>query len=555
MRKRNFIAAAALLATAATASAAVPADFQARAEALLKGSFPADGPGAAVIVVDDGRTVYAGGSGLADLEAKTPITPATVFRLGSITKQFSAAVMLQLVAEGKVSLDDKLSRFLPDYPRPGADATIAQLLNHTVGVQSYTGIPGWMGSDKPARAVTTEQLIAEFKDLPAPSRPGEKWDYNNSGYVLVGAVIEKVTGKPWHEAVDERIAKPLGLTTVRYGTLEGSTPNMARGYSERDGRQVPARPIHMSVPHAAGALIGSVEDLAKWNQALHHGKVVPQALYAKMIAPTLMPDGKTEKYGFGLAQDEVRGRKSIRHGGGIFGFSTEAIYVPGEDLFVAVFANSDDPVSNKDVLALKLAALAIGDPYPTFQKADVDPKAVEPFLGVYKVEGGERRLFMREEKLFTRRTGSRDLEAFSAGGGRFFYGGDDLSWFELRRDPAGKQVMAMYRNGGTSPELATRIGPIPPDPTTIELPRAQLERLVGRYQAAPGIATVAMRDDGALTISLGGGRGAQLKALSDAEFLVEGVDAKVAFKSEAGKVTGLVLNQGGRELAAVRLPD
>src|SRR5918993_4068480 len=161
MRKSVLLGAAAALTVAAPAQA-IPADFKARADALLKKSFPDAGPGAAVIVTDDGKVVYEAGQGLADVEAKTPITPGTVFRIGSITKQFSAAIMLQLVAEGKVSLEDKLSKFFPDYPKPGADATVAQLLNHTVGVQSYTGIPGWMVEKNTARPYTTEEMIAQF---------------------------------------------------------------------------------------------------------------------------------------------------------------------------------------------------------------------------------------------------------------------------------------------------------------------------------------------------------------------------------------------------------
>ena len=162
MRKSVLLGAAAALTVAAPVQA-LPADFKAKADQLLKKSFAADQPGAAVIVTDDGKVVYRAGQGLADVEAKKPITPQTVFRIGSITKQFSAAIMLQLVAEGKVSLDDRLSKYFPDFPKPGADATIAQLLNHTVGVQSYTGIPGWMVEKNTARAYTTEQMIAEFR--------------------------------------------------------------------------------------------------------------------------------------------------------------------------------------------------------------------------------------------------------------------------------------------------------------------------------------------------------------------------------------------------------
>lgn len=537
----------------ASPAQAVPADFAAKADQLLKQSFAADQPGVAVIVTDDGKVVYQAGRGLADVAAKRPITPATVFRMGSITKQFSAAIMLQLVAEGKVSLDDKVSKFLPDFPKPGADATIAQLLNHTVGVQSYTGIPGWMGSDKPAKPITTEQLVAEFKDLPSPSKPGEKWDYNNSGYVLVGAVIEKVTGQPWHAVVEERIAKPLGLTTIRYGTVEAAMPNMARGYTEEGGKQVPARPIHMSVPHAAGALIGSVEDLARWSHALHHGKVVRPDLYAKMIAPTMLPGGKKQDYGFGLATGEVRGRKVIRHGGGIFGFSTEAVYLPDEDLFVAVFTNSDDPLASEETITFRLAAMALGDPFPSFEKAAVDANSLDSVFGLYAIDGGERRFFSKDGKLYTRRSGGSDLEVFAAGKDRFFYGPDNLTWFEIRRDAAGKPVMAMYQNGAVKPELASYRGPIPADPTTIELPRAALERYSGTYKAAPGPVKVALTQDGGITLQLGPQRPVPIKPISESEFILEGVDARVVFALEAGKVTGLVLKQGGREMPATRV--
>jgi CubicO group peptidase (beta-lactamase class C family) len=550
MRKSVLLGAAAALMAAAPVQA-LPADFKARADALLKQSFPEAGPGAAVIVTDDGKTVYEAGRGLADVEAKTPITPATVFRMGSITKQFSAAIMLQLVAEGKVALDDRLSKFLPDYPKPGADATIAQLLNHTVGVQSYTGIPGWMVEKNTARAFTTEQMIAEFKDLPAPSKPGEKFDYNNSGYVLVGAVIEKVTGKPWHVNVDERIAKPLGLKTIRYGEFEGETPNMAKGYTLKDDKVADAQKIHMSVPHAAGALIGSVEDLAKWNAALHSGKVVRPDLYARMIAPTVLPGGATEGYGFGIRNQDVRSRKALGHGGGIFGFSTDSVYLPAEGVFVAVFTNSDSSSADPGMVMLKLAALALDDPFPTFQKVAVDTKAVEPWTGVYKVSNGERRVFLRDGKLFTQRSGGVELEAFAAGNGKYFYE-NSLTWFELKRDAAGTPVVAMYQQGAVTPEFSSRSGDIPVELPVADVPRATLQSYAGKYETPAGPLAVVLPDDGQMTVQLGGQQAIPILAVTQTEFRLVGVDARVEFKSEGGKVTGAVIKQGGRELPAKR---
>lgn len=552
MRLR-LLAGAALTVASLSPAHALPVDFQARADALLKQAYPASAPGAAVIVVEDGHTVYAAGQGLADVEAKRAIDPGTVFRMGSITKQFSAAIMLQLVAEGKVSLDDSLSKYLPDYPKPGADATVSQILNHTVGIQSYTGIPGFMDEANTNRPYTTEQMIALFKDLPSPSKPGERWQYNNSGYVLVGAVIEKVTGKPWHVNVEERIAKPLGLTTIRYGVVEAEMPNMAKGYT-RDGDAVlPAKRIHMSVPHAAGALIGSVEDLAKWNAALHGGKVIPQPLYARMIAPTAMPDGKKEDYGFGLANRELRGRPAIGHGGGIFGFNTDSIYLPNEDLFVAVFANSDNPTTEPGLLMMKLAAIAVDDPFPTFKRAAVDPASLEPFYGVYGADGGERRFFAKEGKLFTQRSGGPALEALPAGDNKFFYS-DSLTWFEMRKE-RGTPQMAMYQQGAAKAELSLRTGPMPPEPKLVELPKSVLDRYVGDYLAAMGVAKVAIAEDGPMTLQLGGQRPVPIKPVSETEFLVDGVDAKVVFHLEGAAVKRLVIHQGGRELPAERSPN
>ncbi len=551
--KTALCLAAACLGGAAPASE-VPADLQGKADALVRAAWPADGPGAAVIITDDGRTVYASGQGLADIEAGTPITPGTVFRLGSITKQFSAAVILQLVDEGKLSLDDPVSKFLPSFPEPGASATVRQLLNHTVGVQSYTGIPGWMAEENTNRAYTTEEMIALFRDLPAPSRPGEKWAYNNSGYVLVGAVIEAVTGMPWHQAVEERITGPLGLATIRYGVGEADIPNMAKGYTDKEGQIRPAQAIHMSVPHAAGALTGSVEDLAKWDHALHHGKVVDSENYARMIAPTRLPDGETAPYGFGLGRGEVRGRPAIGHGGGIFGFSTDSIYIPEEDIFVAVFTNSDEPASSPGLVMQRLAALALGDPYPEFTKVSVDPASIEPLFGVYEIEGGDasRRFYARDGKLYTLRSGGGESEVFAVGGNRFFYGPDSLTWFEIKRGADGAPVMEMHQQGAAQAELSVRSGPVPPEAEAAAVPRDRLASYIGSYALGRGTATIAWGEGDSLTVQLTGQPATPLRAISDTEFQVQGVDARVVFHGDGGQAERMVIHQGGREITAER---
>ena len=175
--------------------AAEATNLSAEAERLMAAAFPADGPGAAYIVTRGGETLHAGARGMANIETGRPIQGHSLFRLGSIVKQFTAATVLSLVAEGRISLDDPVSRFFPDWPQPGANATVRQLLNHTSGIQDFSKIPGWIAANR-HRAFTTAELLAVFRDLPARARPGEAWEYNNGGYVLLGAIVEQATGRP-----------------------------------------------------------------------------------------------------------------------------------------------------------------------------------------------------------------------------------------------------------------------------------------------------------------------------------------------------------------------
>ena len=456
--------AAAIAFVAGSPSAAQTAGLQRQADALLAAAYPADGPGASVVVTYHGKVIYEGNRGLADVANKRPITSRTVFRIGSITKQFAAAVVLQLASEGRLKLTDPINKYLPGYPQPGGSATIAQLLGHTSGIQSYTEIPGWMVESNFGHAYTTEQLMAVFKDLPSPSKPGEKWEYNNSGYVLVGAVIEAVTGRTWSSEVEQRIARPLELTTLRYGIDENKVPAMAVGYTLGDKGAVRAEKINMTVPGAAGALDATAGDLARWGNALHHGRVLSSTYYAQMITPAHLNDGSTAAYGFGLGLSKLRGSTVIEHSGGINGFASDSVYVPSADVFVVVLANAVNPKSSSVAVANRLAAMVMGKPYETFTARSLDAADITPFLGLYDFGNAKRVLSMREGRLYAQREGGTPAEIFPAGGGRYFYGPVNTTWFELRRDTAGKPEMAFHADDldaetiGTYQGTATSIG-------------------------------------------------------------------------------------------------
>jgi len=540
----------ALLASAAPA-AALPQNFKAKADTLLAEAYAATGPGAAVIVTENGKTVYAAGRGLADVERKVPITPTIHFRLGSITKQFTAAAVLRLAEQGKLSLDDPLSKFVPGYPAPGASATVRQLLNHTSGVMPYTNIPGWMVEAKTSKAYATDQLIAEFKDIPSPSKPGEKWDYNNSGYVLLGAILEKVTGKSWDQAVADLVTGPLKLATIRTGIGADGTPGMATGYTQSDKGPKLAQKIHMSVPHGAGALVGTVGDLAAWGNALHNGKVLTPETYTAMTTPTKTADGKPTPYGYGLQLADVRGHPVIGHGGGIFGFSTDSIYLPKQKIFVAVFANSDSPQSDPEVLSARLAALAVGDPFPAFTKVAVDAKSVDKLVGTYAFADTERAFSRRGDKLFAQRKDRPELEVFPAGGNKFFYGPDNLTWFEIIPDAAGKHQFAMHQNGAATAEMGSWKGPPPVATAAVVVPAALLDSYAGTYTSLAGD-FLFRHEGGSLTVKLGSQPAFPMKAVSPTEFEIAQVGAKIRFNAKDGKIDSITLFQGGKELEGVR---
>ncbi|QIK96026.1 beta-lactamase family protein [Sphingomonas sp. HDW15A] len=547
---RHFLAAS-LLAGVSTASWALPADFKANADKIVAMASTPDGPGYAVVITENGKTVYRNERGFANIESKVPISPATSFRFASITKQFTAAAIMKLVDQGKISLDDPVTKYLPDYPGPGGAATVRQLLNHTSGIMPYTQIPSWVAKADSGASATTQSLIDEFKAVPLQFKPGEQYSYNNSGYVLLGAILEKLTGKSWDEAIVSTVTGPLGLKSIMAGVHEPEVKAMAVGYTDEEGKTLPAPAIHMSNPHAAGALIGTADDLVRWGNALHGGKVLSPASYALMTSAQKLKNGESIPYGFGLAPSDVRGRKTIGHNGNIHGFATGSMYVVEPKIFIVVLGNSDAMV-DASTLATRLAAVAVGDPFPEFTARPVDKQAVTALLGSYALPVGERLFFERGGKLYTRRSGGGEREVFPAGDDRFFYGSDGLTWFAVRTGTDGKKVMEMHHDGASQAELSTWAGPVPAEKAAVVLPVDLLDSYAGSYSSPIGNFLIT-RSEGTLSVKLGNQPLIALKAVSMTEFEVAQVGAKLTFgRIIAGKAQTMTLDQNGQSIEAKR---
>ena len=343
-----------------------------------------NGPGGAAIVVKDGEVVYHKAFGLASIELGVPMQPDNVFRIGSITKQFTAAAVLQLAEAGKLSLDDEITRFLPEFNTHGEKITVRQLLNHTSGIKSYTGMDAWT-PEVHKRDFTPDEMIAFFQDEPLDFKPGERFAYNNSGYYLLGYLIEKASGMSYEDYVEQKLFAPLGMKDSRYGHPTEIVPNRAQGYMPAAAGYQNADYLSMTQPYAAGSLLSTVADLATWYQAVAEGKVVSEASLKEALTPTALADGKTEAYGFGLSLIDVKGSKGYGHGGGIHGFLTASRYLPDEKVFVAVFSNCN--CNDPGTAASMLTEMAIGK-YEPLETVEVSEAQLETYLGQYELMPG-----------------------------------------------------------------------------------------------------------------------------------------------------------------------
>ncbi|HEX6042190.1 serine hydrolase domain-containing protein [Longimicrobium sp.] len=315
-------------------------------------------PGVSVAVLRGRDTLVYRGYGLADVENDVPATPGTVYRIGSITKQFTAALVLQLVEQGRVSLDDPIGRYVADLPDAWSGVRVRHLLNHTGGLPGFER--EWLRLGLREEALTPDSVIGLVRDEPLEFAPGTAWKYSNIGYTLLGRLIERVTGERYADALEWRILRPLGLNETRYCDVAPLIRHRAAGYQQRDTGVVNAEYTSMTAPYAAGGLCSTVGDLAAWNRALAGGRVVGAASWRRMTTPDSA--ARASNYGYGVVVTEIDGHTVIRHNGGIQGFRADNAYVPGDSLSVTVLTNLAAPGPGELLLDILRAALENSPP-------------------------------------------------------------------------------------------------------------------------------------------------------------------------------------------------
>jgi CubicO group peptidase (beta-lactamase class C family) len=394
-----------------------------------------------VLVARDSDVILSKGYGSANLEWDIPNTPATKFRLGSLTKQFTAASILLLEERGKLKLDDPIKKYLPDAPAAWDAITIFNLLTHTSGIPNFTSLPEYKTLKLEETSVAN--TIAIVRDKPLDFAPGARMSYSNSGYLVLGYVIERITGAGYGKFVTDNIFTPLGMKDSGYDSNTAIILHRAAGYVPSPAGPVNAAFIHMSIPHAAGGLYSTTADLLRWEEGLFGGKLISAASFAKMTTPF------KNDYAFGLTVQTVAGRKVIEHAGGIEGFNTFLAYYPETKVTVAILANLNGQAPNQ--IAAQLADLAQGGTVqlPSERKEIALPIAtLSKYVGTYELAPGVN-MMMRlvGDHLTTQLTGQQQFPVLAESETKFFLKVVDAQ-IEFFTDASGVVTHAvLYQNG------------------------------------------------------------------------------------------------------------
>jgi CubicO group peptidase (beta-lactamase class C family) len=526
-----------------------------------------------VLVAEKGKVIYKKGFGLANMEWNIPNTPETRFRLGSITKQFTATLILQLVEQGKLKLDGKLSDYLPDYRKDvGEKVTLHQLLNHTSGIPSYTSLPGFF-NDVSRNPYSVGEFVKKYASNNLEFEPGSKYSYNNSGYFLLGAIIEKLTGQPYERVLKEKIFDPLGMKNTGYDHYATILEKRASGYVKTSDGYLNAPYLDMSLPYAAGSLYSTVDDLYLWDQALYTDRLLSAQSKELMYKPNL------ENYAYGWVITKAKlgtGTEtvpSIGHNGGINGFNTLLLRYPLQKNLIVMLDNTSQGAS-LDRLAQGITNILYNQPYdlPRMPLASVlrktiEEKGIDAGVAQYRdlkahqaniYEFGEPELNQLGYQLLQAKKLKEAIEIFklnveaypqgfntydSLGEAYLVSGDNELAIKNYKRS---LEVNPQNTNAASTLKRLEN-----PTAAAATVDAKLYEAYIGEYEVTPTFKVILFKDGEKLMTQATGQPAFELYPESADNFFLKVVEAKVTFtRDEKGQVTGLIIHQGGRDVPA-----
>jgi CubicO group peptidase (beta-lactamase class C family) len=491
-----------------------------------------------VLVAKGEHVVFSKGYGLANMEWNIPNTPSTKYRIGSVTKQFTAAAILLLEEQGKLRVEDLVKRHWPDAPSALAKITIFHLLTHT------SGLPDGLGSDWQSRKLqeaSAEKTVRSCSDKPLAFEAGSQFSYSNCGYILLGYLIERISGQAYGDFMRERIFTPLDMKDSGVDSNVAIIAGRAAGYSPGQDGFINADYVNMTNPHGAGALYSTPENLLRWTRGLFGGKLLSAASLKKMTTPF------KDDYAFGIGVRD----KVITHSGSIDGFAANLTYLPEEKVTIAVLANLGYPSDPQDRIAEQLVSILHGEAVvlPAERREISMPEDdITKFTGQYELDRAANMIVTKSNgKLVAQLRDDSPREMLAESETRFFDRNVDQQ-IEFERGANGAVTGALiYRDG--EKYHAKRL----PVRAEVRVPPDTLNRYAGLYELSPGLDVAMTVENGHLMAQVTGQAKQQLYAEGETRFFFKTVNAQVEFNGNTnGQITGLMIHQGGDDVAGRR---
>jgi CubicO group peptidase (beta-lactamase class C family) len=516
-------------------------------DVIFNQAYPANSPGATVLIAKDNKVIYRKAFGMANLELKIPMKPENVLQLASITKQFTSVAILILMEQGKLKLKDSLSKYISDFPR-GNEITVHHLLNHTSGIKSYTNLPDFR--TKTRLDMAPEEIINSFKNLPLEFNPSEKYEYTNSGYVLLGYIIEKLSGMSYEDFMQKNIFDKLGMKNSYYGNSYKIIPNRADGYQFYEGNYENPEYMSTTIPYAAGSLMSTVDDMFLWNNAIQNNTLISEKSKQMAFTNHSLSNGKYNNYGYGWAINELAGITTREHTGGINGFSTSGIYVPDKNIYAIVLTNLDDgkgPESHN----LKAVSVLLGKPIVDKASINLSEKQLKKWVGAYQFDNVIRFITFDNGKLYSMREGGRPIKLIPLSENEFRFE-DPFTTYNFSSKKGKKQVVftdRIIKNVGIESDKK----PIA-EKESIQLSPKILIKYVGVYELQPSFQVEIKIQNDHLFAMATGQPAVELFAETESSFFIKEIGAQIVFNLDPdGTVKNLTFSQGGNKMEGKKI--
>lgn len=525
-------------------------------DSMANSEVDANGPGMAVLVAKNGEAVYRNSFGMADVELSVSMSPDNVFAIGSMTKQITSVCILQLEDAGKLDINDDIRKYLPDYNSHGRVITIENCMQHTGGIPSFTELSNF--NEVVEKTMTGKELIEFFQDDSLLFEPGTDYSYSNSGYYLLGQIIEKVSGITYEEYVRKNIFDKIGMDHSYFDSMTNIIPKRASGYDGQGGKFENASYYSRTWTKAAGDIMSTVDDMLIWDNALQDGLVVSSDLLQKAWTPYMLPLGLNTNYGYGWNVLNLNGNTVIEHGGAINGYLTNGIRVPELGLYIIAMTNytGRSPVPFTHKILQRLTGFGVKP-----EVISINKEKLNDYQGSFEMtrDGGRlirnytpekmyRYIFVEGDSLKLIRTGGPKVTLLPFEDDKFFAPNSDRR-FDFVRDASGK-VIALdvydYPINSGPHDICYKVDvSMPSEKQAVSVSFEDMKKIEGVYEFQPGFELSMFIEDGNLYTQATGQKKIRLYPESNLKYFMKEVDASIeAIPDPDGKINKIILNQG-----------